>query len=257
MQHLRKSSWIGRFFLSFLALALILALFPVSKVQTAGDPMDASAVLAGTQSQSSGGGTLKATDKDGFPVPDNYTDYAGEKSAYLRSITATSPSPLKTVFAFYDRELKSRSWRQLPGGAGITDAKALLLFENGKKERLALDLTRNGKGETDIRITVKSKEEAMKDGVLPSSGKARIYLGNMTEGQAEFIIGQKKYMLKKQSTNDGSMKNAPFVEVPPGVYSYTLTVAGQKPVKDKIKVGADEIWGLIAGPGGGLPLQMY
>ncbi len=281
MRQSRKSNWIVRFFLLFLAVALILAVWPVSNIQTAGDAADAAVALAGMantrrsgapsngpagtamkgqagiQSRGTGVETLKATDKDGFPVPDNYTDYTGEKSAYMQSATATTPVPLKAVLAFYSRELRSRNWSESPGGAVNTEAKAILLFENKKKDQLALKLTRNVKGGTDIRIIVKSKTEAAKDGILPSPGKVRIYLGNMAEKQAVFIIHQKKVVLKMQSTSDQSMKDAPFVEVQPGMHPYTLTLAGEKLIGDKLEVGPNETWALIAGPGGALPIQLY
>jgi len=264
MKSSQKNNWLIR----FLMLAIFFTVPPIWNNWIAGRPAEAAVLMTGAagaavkttandQADKPGAEALKAQDKDGFPVPDNYTNYAGEKSAYLQSVTATSPSTLKTVLAFYSRELKTRHWRELPGSSGVTDAKAHLLFENNKKEHLALELIRNSDGGTDIRLTVRSKAEAMKDGILPPPGKARIYLGNMTDGQAEFAFGPKKFMLKKESTNDGSMKNAPFIEVTPGSHPYTLTVAGQKPFKDKIEVGPDETWGLIAGPGGGLPIQMY
>jgi len=205
----------------------------------------------------SGAQVLKAEDKDGLPVPANYTNYSGEKSAYMQSVSATTSAALKTVIDFYRRELKSRKWNELPGSAGIAEKKATLLFVDGKKDRLILKLIRNAEGGTDINAAVKLEGDARKDGVLPAPGKARIYLGNMTDAPVVITINQKKVTLKKQSTNDGSMKDAPFVEVPPGKHPYTLTMPGQAPMKDTIEVGADETWGLIAGPGGAMPLQMY
>jgi hypothetical protein len=271
MKSLQKHNMGVRFPLPFLIPAILLAVLPIPNHRNAGDVANAAALLTGAAG-SSGTATnaadgnqagkskeeaLKAQDKDGLPVPENYTGYEGEKSAYHQSLTASSPSSLKTVLAFYNRELKSRHWREPSGSGKIADAKAVLSFENAKQELLSLNLTRNGKGGTDIRVIIKSKTEAMKDGVLPSPGKARIYLGNMTDGQAEFSFGPKKIVLKKQSTNEGSIKNAPFIEVAPGAHHYVLSLAGQKPIHDKIEVGTDETWGLIAGPGGAMPMQLY
>ena len=216
-----------------------------------------SGVPGNTPASKAGTETLKAEDKGGLPLPANYTDYSGEESPYLHKITAVSPSPLKTVLEFYRRELDSRKWRNLTGPTGAVVDKAVLTFENAKKDRLVLKLTRNADGKTEISVAVKSEGAAKKDGILPLPGKARIYLGNMTDGQVVFDINQKKFIIKKQSVNDNSMKNAPFVDVPPGKYPFTLSMPDQAPVKDAIEVGPDETWGLIAGPGGALPLQMY
>lgn len=201
--------------------------------------------------------TLKAEDKDGLPVPANYTDYSGETSAYIHSVTANSPSPLKTVLEFYRKELKARKWRELPSAHPVTESQALLPFENDKKERLSVKLIRNADKTTGINVSVRSEGEAKAAGIVPPPGKARVYLGNMTDGPVVFILDQKKYDVKKQSTNDKSMKDAPFADLPPGKHSFTLTLSGQKPAKDTFEIGPDETWGLIAGPGGALPIRMY
>jgi hypothetical protein len=201
--------------------------------------------------------TLKAEDKDGLPVPADYTNYSGESSAYLHSITADSPSPLKTVIQFYRKELKAGKWHELPGKNPATGSQAILAFENDKKERLSVKLVGNADKTTGITLSVRMEAAAIADGVVPPAGKARVYLGNMTEGPVVFILDKKKYDVKKQSTNDRSMKGVPFADLPPGKHAFTLTQAGQKPVKDTFEIGPDETWGLIAGPGGALPIRMY
>jgi hypothetical protein len=202
--------------------------------------------------------TLKAEDKDGLPVPADYVDYSGEKSAYLQKITAASPSAFNAVLEFYRRELKAGKWLELPGALVVPGKKAALTFENAQKGRLTVLLVRNEDGKTGLTLAIKDAKGAKADGVLPPAGKARIYLGNMTEKEVVFAINQKKIAVKVESTDKKSpMKDAPCVEVAPGKYPFTLTRPGEKPEKDVIEVGANEIWGLIAGPGGALPLQMY
>jgi len=200
--------------------------------------------------------TLKAVDKDGLPVPENYTDYSGEQSAYYYSITASTPSALKAVLAFYKRELSLNKWKELPGAPAAAN-KAVVNYENDKQDRLEVKLTVNSKKGTDITLAVKLKGPAKEAGILPPAGKARIYLGNMTENPVVFSIDKKKFSVKQQSTADNSMKDAPFVDVATGSYPFTLTQKGQKPSSDKIQVGADETWGLIAGPGGAMPIRIY
>jgi hypothetical protein len=201
--------------------------------------------------------TLKAEDKDGLPVPANYTDYSGESSAYIHSITANSPSPLKTVLEFYQKELKALKWRELPAAPGNTGNKALLIFENDKKERLSVKLIRNADGATGISLNLRKDGEAKAAGVVPPPGKARVYLGNMTERPVVFVLDRKKYNVKKESTSDNSMKDAPFADLPPGKHAFTLTLSAQKPVNDTFEIGPDETWGLIAGPGGAMPIRIY
>ncbi len=207
---------------------------------------------------SSGAEPLKAEDKDGLPVPDNYTNYSSEGSPYRQTVTLTSPSALNAVLDLYRSELAARKWQEVPGGAGATDTQATVTFENSAEQaRLVLGLTRNSDGGTDINIATKSEGAAKQAGVLPASGQARIYLGNMTDGQVAFTINQKELKVGVQSPNPPSMKDIPFVDVSPGEYDFTLAIPSQTPVKDKIKVGPDEVWALVAGPGGALPVEMY
>jgi hypothetical protein len=211
-----------------------------------------------TPAAPAGAETLNAEDKDGLPVPDNYTSFSSESSPYRHSVMATSPSALNAVLEFYRRELPARQWQEVPGGAQATDTQATLAFENTSEQaHMVLDLSRNADGGTDINIATKLEGAAKQAGVLPPSGQARIYLGNITDGEVAFTINQKEIKVGVQSPNPTSMKDVPSVDLAPGEYDFSLAVPGQETVKDKIKVGPDEVWALVAGPGGALPVEMY
>ncbi|GIK43624.1 MAG: hypothetical protein BroJett011_74570 [Chloroflexota bacterium] len=201
-------------------------------------------------------GELVAEDKDGLPVPDNYENFSDENSPYRRSLYVTSPSPVKALFEFYNRELADRGWLALPSTVGATDDQATQLYENPDGQ-LDLRLTKNSSGGTDINLTIKMIAAAKKDGILPPSGQARIYFGNFTDGQIVFNINQKEIKVEVQDPGQTSMEGVPFVDVPPGEHAFTLTLPGETPLSDKITVGQDETWALAGGPGGALPLQMY
>lgn len=57
--------------------------------------------------------------------------------------------------------------------------------------------------------------------------------------------------------------DGPTLDVAPGKYAYKLKGSGKLKgaggagPNDPVEVGADEIWGLMIGPGGVLPVQMY
>ena len=51
--------------------------------------------------------------------------------------------------------------------------------------------------------------------------------------------------------------DGPMLDLPPGKYKIFDQAAGQAAQNDEVEVGADEIWGLMIGPGGVLPLQVY
>lgn len=199
---------------------------------------------------------LTAEDKDGLPVPDNYENFSDENSPYRRSISTDSPANLTSVLEFYNRELSARGWRALPSTVGATETEATQLYEN-EEGQLDLRLTQNAAGGTDINLVVKMVAAAKKAEILPPSGQVRIYFGNLTEGQIVFKINQKEVKVEVQEPTQNSMEGVPFVDLPPGEHIFSLTIPGEAPSNDQLEVGPDEVWGLIAGPGGAFPLQLY
>ena len=131
------------------------------------------------------------------------------------------------------------------------------MFDSPDQGRLELALTRNAAGGTDISVVVRLEAAAKAAGILPSAGKARIYLGNMTDSAVTFSIDGKDITVPVQDPSSNSMKNVPFVDLAPGKHDFTLTLAGQAPTKDMIEIKSGETWALVAGPGGALPLEMY
>jgi hypothetical protein len=52
-------------------------------------------------------------------------------------------------------------------------------------------------------------------------------------------------------------KSGPTIELPPGKYKVAVKLAGQPAMTEEEQFGGDETWGLMAGPGGVLPVRMY
>ena len=51
---------------------------------------------------------------------------------------------------------------------------------------------------------------------------------------------------------DGAM-----LDLPPGKHKFSIKMPGKPTSNDELEVGADQTWGLLIGPGGALPLQVY
>jgi hypothetical protein len=51
--------------------------------------------------------------------------------------------------------------------------------------------------------------------------------------------------------------DGPTLDLPPGHYTVAVKLAGHAVTSQEADVGADETWGLLIGPGGVLPLQVY
>jgi len=226
-------------------------------VDVSGIPEKAREAAEATPGAVSTGAGLKAVDKDGLPLPEDYTSYEGENSAFRTGAKVSSPSSLKAVLELLRGELAARKWAELPATVAATDDKATLLFANPDQGKLELKLTKIDGGGTDVVLTVRSEASAKAAGALPPAGKARIYFGNITGGQVVFTIDKQEIKVAVDAPGKTSMEGVPFVDLAPGSYSFTLTLAGQRPTSDKVEVGADETWALVGGPGGALALQMY
>jgi hypothetical protein len=196
-------------------------------------------------------------DKDGIPLPEDYTSYEGENSAFRFGAKVSSPSPLKAVLALLRVELAARKWAELPATVAATDDKATLLFASPDRGKLELKLMRNNSGGTDVVLTVRSEAAAKAAGALPPAGKARIYFGNITGAQVVFTIDKQEIKVPVDVPGKTSMEGVPFVDLVPGWHGCTLTLKGRPPISDKVEVGADETWALVGGPGGALAVQLY
>ncbi|MGL4438346.1 MAG: hypothetical protein ACRCUE_03675, partial [Bosea sp. (in: a-proteobacteria)] len=51
--------------------------------------------------------------------------------------------------------------------------------------------------------------------------------------------------------------DGPSLDVAPGSHKVTIKSSGKPDVIEVVTVGADDIWAVLLGPGGALPLQMY
>ena len=52
--------------------------------------------------------------------------------------------------------------------------------------------------------------------------------------------------------------DGPMLDLPPGHYTYSITLPGAPPARDEVAVAEGEAWALVIGPGGGaMPLHMY
>ncbi|MBI1881922.1 MAG: hypothetical protein HYR94_27420 [Chloroflexi bacterium] len=198
---------------------------------------------------------LTAEDKDGLPVPSNYTNYSSEGSQFSRTVIVTVPADLTSVLEFYRRELPAQGWQEQADAAQVETSTAVLMF-TGDKGDLTLKLSQTA-AETEVKLAHKDTAAAKEAGVLPPAGQARLYFGNMTEAQVTFSINQQELKVDPQDPGQDSMEGVPNLDLPPGKYEYTLTLPGQPAISEEIEVGANETWGLIAGPGGALPLQLY
>jgi hypothetical protein len=196
---------------------------------------------------------IEAEDSGGFPVPKEHSSTGTEKTPFRTALTASVPIALPTVLAFYRRELGKRGWKEATPQAAAAPDQATVSFTSPDGPAV-LKLGREN-GETSINLNVKNRAEAEKAGLLPKPGQAKIMFGNILNSAATVTIN-------KQSVNiaagvGAKEPNGPMLELAPGKYPYSSRAAGKAGKTETVEIGADEVWGMIVGPGGVLALQLY
>jgi len=71
------------------------------------------------------------------------------------------------------------------------------------------------------------------------------------------LTGMARSLSKVAAGSGSKAPDGPSVDVAPGKYKYSIRFPGQPAQTDEVEVKADEIWGLMIGPGGVLAIQAY
>ncbi len=196
---------------------------------------------------------LVAEESGGLPIPKRHTISDGTKTTFRRDLKASVPLNLSDVLGFYRRELGKLNWKEESKGAVVTADHVAIMYTtaDGPAE---LKLGRKD-GETSVSLMVKNPNEASKVGVLPKPGQVKILFGNINDAEAAIMFNNKT--IKVAAGAGTKAPDGPMLDLSPGKYRYSITLPGQPTQNDEVEVGADEIWGLMIGPGGVLALQAY
>ena len=196
---------------------------------------------------------LVAAYANGLPIPKPFIDKVATNAKFRVEAHATVSASMATVIAFYRRELGKLGWIEDAGLARTEPNKLVLVFHapEGRAE-LAVTNVREGTGSD---LVLRKTAEAEKSGLLPNKGMATVVVGNAMDEPAAVTINGTTYKL---GPGEGTGKpTGPKLNLAAGTYAAT-TVIGSKPaIEDRFTVGDGEIWGLLLGPNGNLPLQMY
>lgn len=196
---------------------------------------------------------LELDDAGGLPIPKPHSLIGSEKSMFRRGANGSVPAKLTDVVEFYRVELAKRGWQEDTAKA-IIKPDAAEFFYTTPDGPAVLKLGR-GNGETSILLSVRETEAAKKSGLMPKSGQTKLLFGNILDSTATVAIAGKTIKIPGGAGSKGP--DGPMLEVAPGKYPFSLKGSKAPMANDTIEVAADEIWGLMIGPGGVLPIQMY
>lgn len=195
---------------------------------------------------------LEAEETGGLPVPTNHTMSGAEATPFRHGLNANVPANLASVLAFYRRELTKRGWKE-PDPAEISATAATVAFVSPDGPAILKLAFKDD--ETIVSLVVRDRAKAEKAGMAPKAGQVKMMFGNMMGADAVFTIN--KQTIKVVAGAGAKGANGPTIDLPPGKYKVVVKVAGQAAATQEAIVAADETWGLLVGPGGVLPLQMY
>jgi len=185
------------------------------------------------------------------PMPKGAEDVSRSGSRFRKTYRAVVAMPLIDVAAFYRKELAAKGWKR----AGAQTAGDALQFKNDTME-LTVKLKRKG-SETAIEAVTRDFAMAKREGILPESGKGRLFLANGHSVAVVFTIGKTDYPLKA-GQGAKSPEQALNYSVSPGAYKVTVKIPGQTPKTERVEITAGSTWGIIVLPTGGyLPMRMY
>ncbi len=195
---------------------------------------------------------LERDQAGGLPVPKGATSKSHETTNWRIEVTATLKASPDSVLAFYGRELAALGWRE---AAPVKSEGNRVSASYASAEGPAfLTIERKGR-ETTVTLLLRKEAEARKAGVMPKTGHARILFGNTMDAEATVFVGGKT--LKVGSGVGAKKPDGPSLEVLPGVHRITFRSPNQPEVVETVTVRADDVWGVLLGPGGALPLPMY
>lgn len=197
--------------------------------------------------------TLEVEEANGLPFPKPYTEKVATKTGFRTEVQTTVSSTLDRVLAFYRTELGKKGWTEDSGKSQTVADRASLAFTTPDgPASLEISTTPTG---TSSHLILRLPKEAEARGLMPKRGKAMLVMSNTMEESVSVTLAGKTYKLGSLAGTNGP--DGPLAEVDPGTQTTSLKI-GNKPVIDEaIEVKAGEIWGLMFGEGGTLPLQLY
>lgn len=197
---------------------------------------------------------LDVTEFAALPVPKPNTSAGSTKSKFFYAAMASLPASVDTIVAFYRRELPKRDITEVANAARISATDATLKFTT--KEGPAVLKVAYEDGQANIELTVSQKAKAEASGLMPKAGYVKILFGNIEETPGEITIGGATFKVKAGERAENP-NTSPSIEMKPGKHAFTVQLKGKPAHKDEHQFNAGEIWGILIGPGGGLPLPMY
>ena len=203
-------------------------------------------------------GGLVADSYKGLPIPEGHMGMQSEGSRFRTQTSTTVVAELNAVMDFYRRELASGEWgewKEIVAESEVEQQAAKLAF-SGPTGSLIVQLKAEGQ-EAAITLVSRDAQAAKAAGLLPAPDKARLVMGNASEKASVITVNKQEYKIAA-GVGAEDPKTGLNWEVAPGNYTVEITPPGEPVQSEKLRLGANETWGVIIEPSGGyLAKQLY
>jgi hypothetical protein len=192
-----------------------------------------------------------------LPAPTRYS-FRGTHTTKMFGIEAplrvrletTLSARLDDVLAFYRTELGKRGWREQRDGAVIAADHVQLAFISPLGPGM-LELGRRDSS-TIVNLVQRNQDVAIKAKVMPEPGQAMLVFSNNSDTDATLTINDR--IIRRAGG-----AHAVALDLPPGKYSYEVSVPGHPATTSTLTVPAGDTWELTVGRDGEAwsPYQLY
>lgn len=192
-----------------------------------------------------------------LPAPTRYS-FRGIHTTLMRDVEAplrikleaTVPAKLSDVLVFYRTELGKLGWQEKPDGAVVAADHVQLAFVSPLGPAM-LKLGRKDSS-TSVNLVQRNQDAATRANIMPEPGQAKLVFSNIGETEAVLTINERT--IKRAAGT-----NAVSLDLPPGKYSYELSVPSRPATTNILTVAAGDAWELTVGRDGEAwsPLQLY
>ena len=187
-------------------------------------------------------------------MPKRHTMSEGTKTPFRRELKASVPLELTDVLGFYRRELGKLNWKEESKGAAITADRAVVTFTAPRAPPCSSSAARTVRPA--CSLMVKNPAAAAKAGIMPKPGQVKVLFGNINAARKRRSRSTTSRSRSRPASASRS-RTARCSIWRPASTSTRSRLAGKPMQNDEVELGADEIWGLMIGPGGVLALQAY
>jgi len=166
-----------------------------------------------------------------------------------------SPSSIEALVELYETELPKQGWEFI--GHSIAGPEAHLYFEGADGQEFFVDLKSEG-SLTGVELVIRNPAAAAEIGVvMPPDGQGRVYFGSIVEEEVTITVDGQDFTLPPGDMME-TLEGAQYIDLSPGAYTVTADIPGMdEAASEAVEVGDGEVWTILAGPGGLLPMQMY